>query len=134
MRKLDFRTMCVALLIFGLGYAVCLAMPVIKVDADGPTVIDWLVVMDSISGPTSIVVGGDITLGGSIACNGNVNIAGDYGIEGIPVIDSSFRLKNVIIDSNVTGGSGLDVGKLGGHPASDFVLKSDLLPYFWIRK
>jgi len=51
---------------------------------------------------------------------------GNYYSGPFIVIDSSRNLTNVSIAPDVAGGKGLDVGKLGGYSANDFVLKSEI--------
>ena len=116
MRKLDFRTLVVALGIFGLGYAICLAMPIAK--ADKPEVSEITV--------DRILVGHEIQFGSE---NGPMLYIPYPEVNGLNLwLHGALRaeLENGRIGANVLGGRGLDVGKLGSYSAEDFVLKSEI--------
>ena len=114
--KLDIRTMLVCVSLFTLGYLVCLAMPM--AEADKPEVseiiIDHIVVKQGIQfgseyGPELYIPFPEV----------NGQILWLHGALGAEIADGR-------VGATVTGGNGLDVGKLNGHPAEDFVLKSEL--------
>ena len=150
--KLDFRTMLIMLAVFALGYAVCLAMPMAKAQQGdrievSEIVADRIIVRESIGfvdGPQLSGSGGLLTLNGGLTTGvhgvlvGYLTASGVAGyvdaksfkISTITVISNSKVLQNVTIDQGVIGGAGLDVGKLDNHPASDFVLKSEIGPEF----
>ena len=135
--KLDIRTMLVMLAVFALGYAVCLAMPVVKADVDrleiSEIMVDRIIVRESIeftNGPkiygygTWLIVDGDVTAYGdiyatqAIQCEATMRAAG-YQIDSVVVLDNSRTLKNVTIDPSVDGSSGL----VGNFCNSDILIK-----------
>jgi len=173
MRKLDLRTMFIALLIFGLGFATCFMVfntPAAMADNEtGEITLDRLFVRDYIefldngvkliasddalacdgSFQTSGTIGfangvlilgdkaGQLVVTGSLQANEDLSTWGRLtaGIEGIYVMDNlvlspGYQLWNVDITPSVTGGANLDVGRLDGYPAADFVLKSEIGPEF----
>lgn len=141
MKKFDFRTAAVMLVVFALGYAIALAMPVARADIGDIMIVDRLVVTEYIefaNGPRIEGYSGQFFIKGTVFLhNGdqiyydqylqNLYANGFIAIDGIPVLSSVRELINVTIDPGVNGGSGLDVGKLGGYSAEDFILKSELL-------
>ncbi len=135
MKNLDLRTMLVALAIFSLGFAACFVVfgaPAVTAEVGDPVIIDRLVVtgyIEFLDGPQFVGRNGAIMTNGQLEAIEDL-VAGDQlkslnglMVNGTTVIDSSRNLRYVTIDPSVTGGSGLDVGKLGGHSIEDFVLK-----------
>jgi len=152
MRKLDLRTMVVMLVVFALGYVACLAMPAVQADVDDPVIVDRLVVTDYIefaNGSQITAQGVSLLFQGNMQTGDVLPATHSYHNLGVSdrrwhilttdivqffetvqlgskvILDSSRNLQNVAIHPNVIGGSGLDVGKLGGYSAEDFVLKNE---------
>lgn len=149
--NLDLRTAVVMLAIFAVGYATALALQPSPALALGDRlefeeiVADRIIARESIesAGTIGFVDGFDmdaseeyLRLKGRLLLHdgntyhslsvGNTLIQGKLAIGGYEVITSARQLNNIRIGPGVMGGTGLDVGSLGGHPAHHYVLWSDL--------
>jgi len=140
-RNLDLRTCIVMLAIFAVGYATCLALQPPTALALGDRleveelVADRIIANESIqsAGTIGFTNGPELYRTGDLVlwCHGNIGVefqlaAQSLAIGPTTIVDHVRNLQNVRIGPDVIGGTGLDVGKLGGHPASDYVLWSDL--------
>lgn len=136
MKYLDFRTCVVMVLIFAIGYATALAVQPAPALALGDRlevdelIADRIIARESIQSRGTIGASKSITAGVEIKAN---SIYADCFIaETIlhlaPTCYLEGQIRDGIISPSTRGGLGLDVGKLGGHPAHDYVLWSDLEP------
>lgn len=137
MNKLDLRTCVVMLAIFAVGYATALALHPPAALALGDRieveelVADRIIARESIESEVHIyardgIYSGNWIHGLNTIAEGWMMVYGAYYSGPIVIVDASRNLTHVSIAPDVTGGIGLDVGKLGGHPATDYVLWSDL--------
>lgn len=147
MKKLDLRTCLVMLAIFAVGYATCLALHPPAALALGHRLEVEELVADRIIAYESIESAGTIGFANGRNLHGETNaircdvaftalggLMGPHLVIGDATVISNGRLiKNVkIVGNSVTSDGilirGLNADQLGGHPASDYVLWSDLGP------
>jgi len=124
MKKLNFRTMFCCVLLFGLGYLTCLALPTAEADMDRPEVSE--IVADRIIARQSLqsegIIGfvngahfwekgagihcnGALEVGGNILASSYVDTATGFRVTGITVLDYNRVLQNVYITDSITGGN-----------------------------
>ena len=125
--QLDFRTMCIALLIFSLGFATCFVVfgaPTVEADLDRLEVSE--IVADRIVARQSLLSEGKIGFvngpslhseGALIYCNGALEIGGNllvhswfdtatgYKVTGVTVLDYHRVFQNIYMDSSMPNGN-----------------------------
>lgn len=136
MKKLDLRTAIVMLAIFAVGYATCAVLQPSPALALGDRLEVEELIADRIIANESIQSGGTIGASQSITAGVEIKANSIYAdcfiaetvLHLAPTCYLEGQIREGIISSSTRGGLGLDVGKLGGHPAHDYVLWSDLEP------